>query len=89
MSILSRLRARRALRQAQSDPENTARIVPSTTFLHGTRRYQEGVETFTTPAEAYYFALQGWVEGSQAVIDGGPAELDVHNILQTTTTSRF
>jgi hypothetical protein len=50
-----------------------AKIVPNQDFLHGKDRFKKGKEYSVNEGEAYYFAMNGWLEGTD--VEGLPEEV--------------
>jgi hypothetical protein len=50
-----------------------AKITPNQDFLHGKIRFEKGKEATVTDSEARYFAMNGWLEGTD--VEGLPEEV--------------
>lgn len=72
MGILDRLFGKGAKPAAGPVAPGMVRVVCTTTFLHGTDRFEEGDTRTVSVADAAYFAAQGWAqtETTLAVQDG-------------------
>jgi hypothetical protein len=52
-----------------------AKITPNQDFLHGKDRFKKGKEYEVDDGAAYYFAMNGWLEGSD--VKGLPEDVEV------------
>lgn len=72
----------------------TKRIKATTTFLHGTKRFEEGKKYTVSLEEAAYFNGNGWAtasDGSDVVPNDAvdePVTLEVHDGEVTTTAPK-
>ena len=62
-----------------------ARITATTTFLHGTDRFEDGTDHEVPDGVAAYFVANGWAESADVAVELGPAPQEVTLDIQSSS----